>query len=126
MTEPTWFCIANHQPDEYYFEEGCYVTELSNSKADAELSIARIRLPIGQRTISHKLNGITERYYIEDGEGQMHVGHEQIAVGDGDVVLIPAGVTQWIENTGSCDLVFLALCTPRFQRDAYVACAEKA
>lgn len=40
-------------------------------------------------------------------------------VGVGDVVLIPPGCPQRITNTGSADLVFLAICTPRFMPQAY-------
>jgi len=35
------------------------------------------------------------------------------------VVLIPAACRQRITNTGAGDLVFLAICTPRFIYDAY-------
>ncbi|MFL2546617.1 MAG: cupin domain-containing protein [Candidatus Rariloculaceae bacterium] len=41
------------------------------------------------------------------------------AVRAGDVVLIPAGLPQCITNTGRDDLVFLALCTPRFRPENY-------
>ena len=34
-------------------------------------------------------------------------------------VRIPAGVRQRIRNTGPTDLVFLCICTPRFEQSAY-------
>jgi oxalate decarboxylase/phosphoglucose isomerase-like protein (cupin superfamily) len=37
----------------------------------------------------------------------------------GDVVLIPPECRQRIANTGAADLVFLAICSPRFQQQAY-------
>ena len=37
----------------------------------------------------------------------------------GDVVVIPASERQRIANIGNKDLVFLAICTPRFERAAY-------
>lgn len=37
----------------------------------------------------------------------------------GDVVLIPASCRQRIANIGAGDLVFLAICTPRFLPGAY-------
>jgi len=40
-------------------------------------------------------------------------------VGANDVVLIPPGTRQRITNMGDGDLVFLALCTPRFRVEAY-------
>ena len=41
------------------------------------------------------------------------------AVGPGDVVVIPPGCRQRITNTGAEDLIFLALCTPRFRFEVY-------
>ena len=37
----------------------------------------------------------------------------------GDVVIIPAMWRQRIKNLGQDDLVFLAICSPRFTEDAY-------
>jgi oxalate decarboxylase/phosphoglucose isomerase-like protein (cupin superfamily) len=37
----------------------------------------------------------------------------------GDVVLIPPMCRQRITNTGAEDLVFLAICSPRFSQDVY-------
>ena len=51
--------------DEYYFEEGCYITELHNRADDPAVSVARARVPPGVTTRWHTLGGITERYVIE-------------------------------------------------------------
>jgi mannose-6-phosphate isomerase-like protein (cupin superfamily) len=37
----------------------------------------------------------------------------------GDVVMIPPSVRQRITNVGDSDLVFLAICMPRFRPEAY-------
>jgi mannose-6-phosphate isomerase-like protein (cupin superfamily) len=37
----------------------------------------------------------------------------------GDVVLIPPGCRQRITGMGNEDLVFLAICTPRFRPEVY-------
>jgi len=37
----------------------------------------------------------------------------------GDVVLIPPECRQRITNIGTGDLIFLAICSPRFQQAAY-------
>ena len=106
--------------DEYFFEEGCYILELSNSPADPDLSIARARVPTGVTTRWHCLHGIVERYLIQAGTGAMEIGDLSAqALAPGDVVIIPAGAGQRIRNTGTTDLVFLALCTPRFVPSAY-------
>lgn len=105
---------------EYYTEERCHILELSNSSADEALSIARARVEPGVTTALHRVRGTAERYVILSGEGRVELGTDApAAVGAGDVVLISPGVDQRISNTGDTDLVFLALCTPRFQPENY-------
>ncbi len=113
--------IHHMQPQaEYYFAEGCYITELANSAADEFVSIARARVVPGVTTRWHCLRGIVERYVILTGTGRVEVGglHPQ-EVTNGAVILIPPGCRQRITNIGSEDLVFLAICSPRFRQDAY-------
>ena len=108
--------------DEYFFEEGCYITEISNSDDDQQLSIARARVAPGVTTKWHSLAGITERYVILEGEGEAEVGRlgpQQVSAGD--VVIIAPGERQRITNIGKTDLIFLALCTPRFEVSKYVS-----
>jgi mannose-6-phosphate isomerase-like protein (cupin superfamily) len=106
---------------EYFFDEGCYITEWSNSPDDADASIARARVVPGVTTRWHSLTGIVERYVILQGEGSVEVGNlPAMPVESGDVVVIPAGTRQRIRNAGTVDLVFLAVCTPRFVVEAYV------
>jgi len=109
------------QPDrETLSEECCYILELSNSDDDAQCSIARARVPPGVTTRWHRLSEIIERYVVLAGEGRAEIGDAAPAtVQPGDVVLIPAGVRQRITATGASDLVFLAICTPRFRWAAY-------
>lgn len=108
---------------EWYTEERCWISELSNSAVDPDLSIARARVTVGETTRWHYLIGTIERYLIEQGEGMVEVGDAPAyRVCVGDVVLIPAGVRQRIYNCGSSDLLFLALCTPRFLPENYVDC----
>lgn len=106
--------------DEYYFEEGCYITELHNRIDDAAVSVARARVPVGVTTRWHVLAGIVERYLIESGEGEAWVGDAPPRrVRAGDTVGIAAGQRQRIRNIGTVDLIFLAVCTPRFVPQAY-------
>ncbi len=106
---------------EYFFAEGCYITELVNSPGDADVSVARARLEAGRTTRWHRLRGISERYVIVAGSGEVEVeGLAAAPVGPNDVVLIPPAARQRIRNTGAEDLVFLAICSPRFTADAYV------
>jgi mannose-6-phosphate isomerase-like protein (cupin superfamily) len=105
---------------EYFTDERCYINELSNRADDPAVSIAQARVGPGVTTRWHRLTGILERYVIMSGSGRVEIGAlPPCDVGPGDVVLIPAGVRQRITNTGSDDLLFLALCTPRFRPEAY-------
>ena len=106
---------------EYFFAEGCFITELSNSADDPQVSIARARLEPGKTTRWHYLRDTAERYVLQDGSGLVEVGELPARqVSAGDVVVIPPGVRQRIYNTGACDLVFLAICSPRFREECYV------
>lgn len=108
------------EADERYFREGCFIAELSNSESDPECSVARARVEPGVTTRWHELDGIAERYVILEGAGRVELGDlPPTDVGPGDVVLIPRGCPQRITNTGGSDLLFLAICTPRFRTEAY-------
>lgn len=101
-------------------EEQCSILELSNTADDEAVSIARARVATGVTTRWHRLQGIAERYVILEGQGLAEIGQlPATSIGPGDVVRIPPGERQRIGNTGKQDLVFLAICTPRFRWEAY-------
>ena len=105
---------------EYHTDELCYINELSNTPNDPDVSIARARVSIGIATRWHRLRGITERYVVIEGQGLVEIGElapQEIRFGD--VVLIPPGCRQRITNIGTGNLVFLAICSPRFEQNAY-------
>ena len=115
----------NQNTQEYYFQEGCYITELWNENSDEPVSIAQARLAAGERTKSHALKDTVERYLILSGEGLVHIGENPPqSVRKNDVVFIPAATPQSIENTGDNELIFLAVCTPRFKESNYVSLEE--
>ena len=104
-----WFVIA-----------GTNLNELSNRADDPDVSIARARVAPGVTTHWHRLRDTTERYVILEGSGRVEVGDLRAQdVGPGDIVLIPPLCRQRITNAGATDLVFLAICTPRFRPGAY-------
>ena len=108
------------KPREYYFAEGCFITEWLNTPDDPLVSVARARVESGQTTRWHCLAGIHERYLILEGQGLVDVGEEQPRpVRPGGTVQIPPGCRQRITSTGATDLIFLAVCTPRFVPEAY-------
>jgi mannose-6-phosphate isomerase-like protein (cupin superfamily) len=105
---------------EFATPERCAIVEVSNSDDDPHVSIARARVAPGVTTRWHRLHETAERYVICAGSGSMELdGEPPRAVGPGDVVLIPPGCAQRIANVGTVDLVFLAVCTPRFRAEAY-------
>jgi mannose-6-phosphate isomerase-like protein (cupin superfamily) len=106
--------------NEFYTSEKCYITELSNTPDDPDVSIARARVEPGVTTRWHRLKGTSERYFIISGRGLVEIGEQPPQeLSAGDIVLIPPMCRQRITNIGSDDLVFLAFCTPRFSQDVY-------
>jgi len=106
--------------EEFYTSEKCYITELSNTPDDPDVSIGRARVEPGVTTRRHRLKGTFERYVIISGIGIVEVGKllpQEVTAGD--IVLIPPMCRQHITNTGTEDLVFLAICSPRFSQDVY-------
>jgi mannose-6-phosphate isomerase-like protein (cupin superfamily) len=97
--------------------ERCLIAE--NYRGD-NISIARARVKPGVTTIAHHLNGIEEIYLVIRGKGKVDVGDlEPTKVCAGDVIVIPAGVSQRITNIGKNDLVFYCICTPKFTAECY-------
>lgn len=110
---------------EFYFEEGCYIVEISNSTDDLGCSIAQARVEPGISTKLHSLSETVERYVVLEGEGVVQLGlSDSQNVQAKDVVIIPSECPQMITNTGEKDLIFLAICTPRFSSKNYQVTAQ--
>lgn len=106
---------------EYWFHEGCHILELLNDGDDEAVSIARARVAPGGVTRWHALRDTGERYLVLTGSGLVEAGNAPPQrVTAMDVVVIPPGCRQRIRNDGNDELVFLAICTPRFRPDAYI------
>lgn len=107
---------------EFYTEERCYISELANTENDPDVSIARARVLPGVSTRWHQVIGTAERYVILSGMGIAEIGDlPPQTVNPGDVVIIPPSCRQRITNPGKEDLVFLAICSPRFKFENYQA-----
>jgi len=105
---------------EFTTAERCSILEVWNDARDPDTSIARARVAPGITTQPHRLHGVVERYLIIEGSGVVRIGDSiEQAVAPGDVVVIPAEVTQQITNTGDSDLVFYCVCSPRFTPGCY-------
>lgn len=103
---------------EYFTPEYCFIREnLSIEK----VSIARARVKPGVTTLPHHLIGTDEIYIITKGKGKVYVGNlDPAEVAIGDIVMIPAGISQKITNVGKGDLIFYCICAPRFSAECYV------
>lgn len=102
-------------------EERCHINELLNTQEQAECSIAQATVAPGVTTQLHAVKDTIERYVILQGRGQVYINHKVAEnVLPGDTVIIPAGIAQKIANTGTEELVFLCICTPRFEQKNYL------
>ena len=114
------YLSQTRRAEEFFTDEGCFISEWSNSAKDPGLSVARARVEPGVTTRWHRLRKQAERYVILSGQGRVELGGEVSQdVAEGDVIIIPAMCRQRITNTGTEDLVFLALCSPRFRVEDY-------
>jgi mannose-6-phosphate isomerase-like protein (cupin superfamily) len=105
--------------EEKLTDERCFILESWNDASDPAVSVARARVPPGVTTALHSLS-VDERYLVVSGKGRVEVEDlEPEDVSSGDLVLIPAGKAQRIQNLGQDDLVFLCICTPRFEPRHY-------
>lgn len=112
----------NNVATEFETEERCYIAETANDSGDEFVSISRARVEPGVTTAWHKLKGVTERYIIISGQGRVEINDlDPIDVFEGDIVRIPADTPQRITNTGQSDLIFFAVCSPRFLPSCYVS-----
>ncbi|MCW4003104.1 MAG: cupin domain-containing protein [Candidatus Bathyarchaeota archaeon] len=108
--------------NEHFTPERCFIAENYSTK---KVSVARARVKAGVTTVAHHLRDVDEIYLVTSGKGKVIVGNLPSAdVEAGDVIVIPAGTSQKITNTGRTDLVFYCICTPRFTEDCY--CDEEA
>ncbi len=83
---------------------------------DIRYSLAHATVKPGERTRPLRLK-TTEVYYLLQGQGRMHIGDETQEVAAKSAIYIPPHGVQWIENTGTDDLVFLCIVDPAWRRE---------
>ena len=94
--------------------DACHLRELLNAKQDCfafRYSLAHAVVKPGQKTNPHAMK-TSEVYYILEGKGRIHIYRESADIEAGCAVDIPPNAIQWIENTGTQDLVFLCIVDP--------------
>lgn len=99
--------------------DGTLLKELmhpTSDQLDISYSVAHASVAENAASLPHKLKS-SESYYILEGKGIMHIEKEIFEVSKGDIFLVPANAEQYIENTGSDELVFLCIVEPYWRAD---------
>lgn len=100
--------------------DGTYIKELLSPKRDkikTEYSLALATVPTGESSVPHMLKSSSEVYIIIRGTGLMHIAEEIMGVTEGQIIYIPPGSIQYIENVGSGDLVFYCIVDPPWSQE---------
>ena len=113
------FLIKGKPNDEIWTDERCFISEILNDIKFPNFSLARARVEPGVTTQLHSLTNVEEIYVIQKGEGIAEINGIEIKVKINDKIIIPAGATQRITNTGDDDLKFFCICMPRFTSISY-------
>ncbi len=88
-----------------------------NDRVELAYSVAFAEVEPGKASLPHALHNSSEVYIIIEGEGMVHIGEEKQFVKSGDLVLIPAGAKQFIENTSTHNLRFICIVSPPWRSD---------
>jgi mannose-6-phosphate isomerase-like protein (cupin superfamily) len=80
-------------------------------------SVAHATLGPGKSSRPHRLRTSSEIYYILDGSGIMHIGHQTADVCSGQLIFIPPGAEQYIENASQGSLTFLCVVDPAWHEE---------
>jgi len=80
-------------------------------------SLAHATVKPKKTTLPHRIRTSSEVYYLLKGQGLMHVDGETAEAGPGDAIYISPGSVQYMENTGSEDLVFLCIVYPSWRAE---------
>jgi mannose-6-phosphate isomerase-like protein (cupin superfamily)/2'-5' RNA ligase len=105
--------------DEFIGGDDSILRELlhpAKAEIDIRYSLAHATVKPGDRTKPHRLK-TTEVYYLLQGQGRMHIGDEAREVTAQSAIYIPPHAVQWIENTGTADLIFLCIVDPAWRRE---------
>ncbi len=90
----------------------------SDPGADPSYSLAYATLSEGTTSLPHRLRGSSEVYVITEGKGKVHIDQETRDVSKGDIVFIPPGARQYIQNTGNETLGFYCIVAPPWREEA--------
>jgi len=67
--------------------------------------------------LPHQLIGSHEIYIFTEGNGKIFIKNESQKIKSGDMVVVPPGATQHVENLGSADLQFYCIVSPPWKEE---------
>ena len=88
-----------------------------NEGVPMSYSLAHAELEPGKASLPHRLLDRSEVYIILDGEGTAYVDGQAAVLRAGDVLFIPAGAEQYLDNTGTATIRFLCIVDPAWSKD---------
>ncbi len=88
-----------------------------NDDVDLPYSVAFAELEAGAASLPHILKNQTEVYLVLEGNGIAYVGGQAQSMQPNDLVLIPAGVEQYVENEGDSTLRFICIVSPPWSKE---------
>ncbi len=86
-----------------------------NDGVQLNYSLALASLKIGESSVPHYLANQTELYIFLKGKGKIIIDDKQQKVNTGDVVLVPKGARQHLENQGNSVMEFLCIVSPPWE-----------
>ena len=88
-----------------------------NDNVQLNYSLAHASLGSGESSLPHCLVNQSELYVFLEGEGKININGDERNIKKGDVVLVPKGATQYVENRGKGTLKFLCIVSPLWQEN---------
>ncbi len=113
--------IQNDSLSREWTSEQCFIGEIVNQSQFPSISIAQALVKPGVTTQNHQIRNTLEVYYILKGTAEIYDQDSKYNLKSGDAYIWLPGESQQICNTGQEDLVFLCICTPRFEPKNYQA-----
>ena len=80
-------------------------------------SLAHATIEQGGASLPHTIHGSSEAYLVLEGQGTAYVGGQALVLSPGVVLLIPAGVEQFVRNEGNGPLLFWCIVSPPWQAE---------
>jgi len=83
---------------------------------DIPYSLAEAKIEVGRSSLPHALKS-AELYLFLKGQGKIVVEEKEQLVAAGDLVFVPPGASQYVENTGEKTLEFYCIVSPAWREE---------